>query len=967
MSEQLEFHIPTFLRAFPIGILFWISFIICEECYTQGDLDYSFNSRDIGFGNGDGASNDVYAILHQNNGKIMIGGQFNSYNGNNRNHIARLYEDGKIDSTFNPGTGSNGPIYSITHQTNGKIIIGGDFTNYNGTSRNCIARLNEDGKLDTTFNPGTGSDSLIWTTIIQPDGKIIIGGEFTSYNGRNKNRIARLNADGTIDSTFKTDVGANDKVYITLLQPDGKIIVGGEFTSFNGTITKNLTRLNADGTIDNSFNSISGLFGAVKTVTLQPNGKIIIGGKFMFYNGISRNYIARLDADGTLDLSFEPNIAADYWVNTTAIQPDGKIIIGGLFHSFNGNPRNNIARLNVDGTLDTSFDSGQFLNGNVNNLVLLPDGKLIISGEFFYYNKRGLARLKADGAIDNLFNLGSGADKDILTSALQPDGKILIGGLFNSFNGNPRNNIARLNVDGTLDTTFNPGSGANGFIYTNSVQPDGKIIIGGHFNFFNETPQNNISRLNPNGTLDSTFISGTGANNNIYITALQPDGKIVIGGWLTLYDRTNAIRIARLNVDGTLDFTFNSGTGANDLVHTVNVLPDGKILIGGRFTNYNGTDINRIARLNSNGAIDSTFNPSLGANKLIRIISIQPNGKIIVGGDFTNYNGSSRNYIVRLNTNGTLDTTFEAGLGSDDFIHTIAIQPDEKIIIGGKFKSYNGIDRNYIARLNNNGTIDNTFRPGLGTNGVIYSTVIQPDGKIIISGVFTSYNGIGRNRIARILNCDIAKGEDVQTACKSFKWIDGNTYTTSNNTATYNIIGGALNGCDSLITLNLTTYNLDKSVTVFGNLLSSNAIGVKYQWLNCDNGNTAISGATLQTYMPLETGNYSVVVTYNNCSDTSLCYKILVTGIDKKNLENSLIIYPIPVSNTLYIHDIRNAFNSSVFIQITDMTGTSFFTHQYPNLFKEVKIPIQSLPSGIYVIKIIGTNGNHWLEKFIKF
>jgi uncharacterized delta-60 repeat protein len=223
----------------------------------DGSNDLSFNADKINLG--DGPNSTIQTTAIQADGKIIIGGFFTSYNGTAINRIARLNADGSLDTGFNPGMGANNTITTTAIQADGKIIIGGGFTSYNGTAINLIARLNADGSLDTSFNPGTGANSAITTTAIQADGKIIIGGAFTSYNGTAINRIARLNADGSLDTGFNPGMGANNTISTTAIQADGKIIIGGAFTSYNGTVARNrIARLNADGSLDTGFNPGTG-------------------------------------------------------------------------------------------------------------------------------------------------------------------------------------------------------------------------------------------------------------------------------------------------------------------------------------------------------------------------------------------------------------------------------------------------------------------------------------------------------------------------------------------------------------------------------------------------------------------------------------------------------------------------------------------------------------------------------------
>jgi uncharacterized delta-60 repeat protein len=541
-------------------------------------------------------------------------------------------------------------------QTDGKIIIGGEFTSYNGTTRSRIARLNADGSIDANFNPVTGADNIVLTIAVQSNGKIIIGGKFKSYNGTSRNRIVRLNTDGSLDATFNHGTGTSGMVSTIAVQPDGKIIIGGDFTSYNGTSRNNIARLNADGSLEGPFNSGTGSNTAVSDIAFQADGKIIIGGVFSSYNSTSINFIARINADGSLDASFNPGTGANNSINATALQADGKIIIGGNFTSYNSTPRNRIARLNADGSLDTTFSPSTGANRFFSTFAMQADRKIIIGWQFFdYTDTEIIVRLNADGNLDGTFNPGTGPNGGVSTIAIQADGKIIIGGEFVSYNGTSRSKIARLNADGSLDPTFNPGTGANRDndrtavrVDDIAIQADGKIIIGGGFTSYNGTVSNNIARLNPDGSLDATFNPGTGANDYVSTTALQSDGKIIIGGNFTSYNGTSRNKIARLNADGSLDDTFNPGTGVDNVVLTNAVQADGNILIGGHFDSYNGTHRNGIARLNADGSLDPTFNPETGASGTVSTIAVQTDGEILIGGGFTGYNNLSTPYIARI-------------------------------------------------------------------------------------------------------------------------------------------------------------------------------------------------------------------------------------------------------------------------------------------------------------------------------
>jgi len=247
---------------------------------------------------------------------------------------------------FDPN--ANGGISVVVVQPDGKILIGGGFSTLspNGgaaVTRNRIARLNADGTLDTAFNPNANSD--VNAIALQADGKILMGGFFTIVGGQTRNRIARLNPDGTLDTAF--DPNANGSVYSIWVQADGKILVGGDFSGANsiGGATRNrIARLDAMSGLADSFNPNADLI--VYAIAIQTDGKILAGGEFTNIGGQTRNRIARLDATTGLADSFDPN-ANDY-VDSIAVQADGKVLAGGYFTSIGGQTRSLFARLSND-------------------------------------------------------------------------------------------------------------------------------------------------------------------------------------------------------------------------------------------------------------------------------------------------------------------------------------------------------------------------------------------------------------------------------------------------------------------------------------------------------------------------------------------------------------------------------------------------------------------------------------------
>jgi uncharacterized delta-60 repeat protein/uncharacterized repeat protein (TIGR01451 family) len=387
---------------------------------------------------------------------------------------------------------------------------------------------------------------------------------------------------------------------------------------------------------------------------------------------------------------------------------------------------------------------------------------------FFTQNYAQAQNPASPDTIGNLFNIGLGANNIVYSIVDQPDGKILVGGKFTLFNGISQNYLLRLNPNGSVDNTFNIGSGSNGEILSIAIQSDGKILALGSFATFNGISKNHIVRLNPNGSVDNTFNIGSGINNSVLSLALQPDGKVLVGGHFTAFNGVSKNKIVRINTDGSVDNTFNIGSGANSYVYSIALQADGKIIAGGDFTTFNGISKNRLVRLNANGTIDNTFNIGLGASTVVTSVVLQADGKILVGGAFTTFNGVSKNRLVRLNANGTIDHTFNIGMGANSDVSSIAIQQNGKILIGGTFYLFNGISQNYIVRLNVDGSLENNF--GMGTDGTVFSIIPQQNGKILLGGNFTTFNGIPYNYIVRL------QGDPIY-----YHTIRGNIYTDGNN------------------------------------------------------------------------------------------------------------------------------------------------------------------------------------------
>lgn len=359
---------------------------------------------------------------------------------------------------------------------------------------------------------------------------------------------------GSVETRFAPD--PNGEVHEVILQPDGKILICGNFTTVggaNGRVRNYIARLNADGTLDASFSSK--VDNSIVSAAVQPNGKIIITGPFYSVGGVERHDVARLNADGTLDSGFVPPRTrgmSSYVGRVTALR-DGKSLIGGSWVDIDGFDCGHLAQLSTNGNLDKTFDP-KVLH-HINQIVLQSDGKILIGGSIFIVKnvrRKGVVRLHPDGSLDAPFNADTG-DSSIETIVLQPDGKILVGGTIGSVGEMVRNRIARLNADGSVDESFNPNVGGDR-VDAIALQSDGKIVVGGHFETVGGAPRKNIARLLPDGALDMNFncaVEGESSNTifprTIHSIAIQSDGSIIVGG---RFDQVNGVprhNLARLS------------------------------------------------------------------------------------------------------------------------------------------------------------------------------------------------------------------------------------------------------------------------------------------------------------------------------------------------------------------------------------------------------------------------------------
>lgn len=391
--------------------------------------------------------------------------------------------------------------------------------------------------------------------------------------------------------------------------------------------------------------------------------------------------------------------------------------------------------------LDPAFAPTGIEVEGVQATAVTSEGKVIVGGWITATNAsaqelRGLARLNADGTLDDAFGV-PGTTAMVSALALGTDDSLVCAGLqTNGLNAVVRRVLADGSLDPTLDlvvhATISP------WIYALAHQSDGRLLVAGSFIQAGGLPRTNLFRVNTEGNLDNSFRTNFTSGGGILALAVQTDGRILIGGYFTNVLGNVRRGIARLNNDGSLDTTFNPGTGVQGIVKAIRVEADGRILVGGHFFSINGTLRSGLARLTSTGTVDPSFNSGPGASLAdgdpswdgpsVDAIVVQGDGRIVVAGNFTTFGGLSRPYLARLHWNGDIDEEFDPGHGPDAPVRSLALDADGQLIVGGDFTTIDGVPRPGIARLENDGALP-----------VLPTILTPPESQTVVVGLTATF------------------------------------------------------------------------------------------------------------------------------------------------------------------------------------------------------------------------------------
>lgn len=716
----------------------------------NGQIDSSFNVFDQpSFLTNSNFNDKINNGLSLSDGSYIAVGSFTSYRGTNVNRVAKINNNGTLNTNFNIGTGPNGDVRGITQLQNGGFILFGNFSLFDGVAVDSVVKLFPNGQIDLTFQLNSNPITKIHDVAEFSNGDLILCG-YIVPNGSVTATIIKTNSTGQINAgfTFPTINGGFSQVLVNSLDD---VFIFGTFNQLNGYTLKNIAKIDINGVVNPNFVVPAANSSYANEIILDTDSTLFVSGN----PGVGNIGIFRTFANGAIDTNF---ISPSFWGRWSSPVKD---LNGGYFVHWTNNQWKTNYHFNSNGSIISSFNQMMFqelLENQVFDLKVDPTGKLVQFGQ------NGLKRLLNSGSLDPVFEIQTGANGPVDVIKILPTGKILIAGGFTSINGVQYNGIARLLADGTPDVTFNSTVGfikifpygvlnLGGEIRAIDVQLDGKILVGGKFNSYNNRVYKNLVRLLPNGEVDTTFQIGNGISAPVNDIVCRADGKIVIGGEFYYYDQygpnySNMMYVGVLNNDGSRDISTSIGNLQCTAVKKIKLLPNGKLLLAGP-TSYNFITTNGLCLINPDGTIDPSLNLGSGFNSTVTSIDIQSDNKILVGGSFSTFNGQNVSNLVRLLTDGTLDLTFNAAgiVSYNDLKYLREGYNGFKYIIA-ELANGTGTTNRQVARLNNNGSLDPTFFIS-NSNPYQYHDIRTLDfnlhSGIIVGGNFQYYNGEYRN------------------------------------------------------------------------------------------------------------------------------------------------------------------------------------------------------------------------------
>jgi len=707
--------------ALPTRLLLLLLLLLGQQSFAQS-LDPAFHLPAIY------RNTNVLDAIQQADGKWVVVGSFERVEHQPfKVSVVRYNTNGTLDQAFVQNASPLSGATKVKQLPNGQLLLLDAKWEQGSVQRTYLVRLNADGTLDPSLNmavPSTqypGYTAHFTALAVQADGKMLL----TAHNASalaSAERVMRLLPDGSRDTSFNIGAGPDESVMDVAVQADGRILLGGDFIFMNNTRVFGLVRLLSNGSLDSSFQPpILMPGGYFNDLTLEANGNLLVGYSRGSQTGPTSSTLFRLTPTGAPG----PAIAlASPYTNRSCRQvealPNGQLM--ALFESYRDSANATVAaygtqlvRLQPSGATDATLLQGRGPDGGINRIFCQSDGTVLLAGSFSNFNglrRGGVALLQSTGSIAPGLSPQLHVQGAVSKAVRQPDGKLLLMGHFDAVEGQPADGVARLQANGQLDPAFSwrYPHGSACVLQALALQPDGSILVASNTFVWMNAPDV-LLRYLPNGAPDPSF-SAVFQGNRIYFLQVQPDGRIFVGG--NIIDQAGKVGLTRLLGNGQVDASFV--LPANEAYPSL-LQPNGKLMAQVRRTSpATGYDL---LRLLPSGAPDPSFvlsgtTPNLGSAALMLQ---QPSGQYVIASFFGTFGIPASPALAQIGANGTENTAFNSPVqayhvGVPELgVYSMATQADGKVLVGGRVQlsTHALYDTRPLVRLQPDGQLDTSF------------------------------------------------------------------------------------------------------------------------------------------------------------------------------------------------------------------------------------------------------------------
>ena len=713
-------------------------------------------------------------------GRIWVGGSFHRINGKVHRGLVRLLSNGSIDVSFDQGLGlreryGNVEVFDLIPLSSGEdLVVGGRFDTADGLEVDDFVKLSNSGRPDPEFGKGVKVVEELRQVSQDSKGRFLLLGAF--HKGQSE--IIRLNSDGSSDDSFipfsTTRYGANG---FELLPNDG-LLVFGSSDIFPDSPGASLVRLNPDGRADSTFLPFVQMSGTIQQAVLLENERVVLLGNFHQINHLPYSRVAEISLSGGDDLSTVvfsdrnyPLIVTEGDRGNSLVMPVRRFGPTGDSETISVEIAGGDAEFGRDFTLsDTTIVFGPREVEKELTLTVIDDGQvetderveLMLHGSESGFGFDQAKIIIQDNEVPSLvdYSFKARIQPQAVPSVMEiaEDGSIYVGGNRSVFSDGIVDSVFRLRPDGSLDEGFKLGVELSGTVSCISILPD-HIFVAGYFHASEneELRVEHLAKIRLDGSVDGSFDIGIGPEGAVRVILPIDDGSLLVGGEFSRFNNTRVGPLVKILSDGSVDPEFVSELGTDPFLQSLGHQEAGGVIVGGYFNRLHGRDMSYLARLNSNGSLDSEWVPTL--NGPVSQIQVAKDDAIYISGEFSSVDGQERPGLARLRPDGSLDLDFVLGDGIRN-VRKLLLRDNGTLIVSGSFDQYEGVSVLGMIGLDSNGRVSDSFSSLLGLprwSLDIHEFVVDREGRLIVSGYVNNDEGMTHSSVLRLSTDDLER------------------------------------------------------------------------------------------------------------------------------------------------------------------------------------------------------------------